>query len=291
MAYDIPMCMRAYAKINLTLDILNKRSDGYHDIRTIMQTIELHDIVGIQLDDSERVHIYCDNPNVPCDTRNIVYQVAKKMINMAKVYKGCQIHIKKNIPMQAGLGGGSADAAVVIMMLDKLLEFNMPEEQLLKYAAQFGADVPYLIYRGTALCEGIGDEIVRMPQIKSHYVVIAKPNFGISTAEAYKQFDESGGYSHNHSARFVHDFLNRRPFYDSIGNDFFRASTDARLWNVYNALLGEGAEAVSMTGSGSAFFGLYRDGKKAELAYSMLKSTHPDYEMFLTKTYDCPPFL
>ena len=285
------LSMRAYAKINLTLDILDKRIDGYHNISSIMQTVRLHDVVTVKLDDSERVHITCDNPDVPCDSSNLVYQVAKKMINRAKVYKGCQIHIQKNIPMQAGLGGGSSDAAVVAMMLDKLLEFYMPDSHLIEYSAQFGADVPFLITRGTALCEGIGEEVYRMPRIPHLHVIIIKPDFGISTPEAFKRFDELGGYTHNHSGAFLYDFLNGRPFYGSVGNDLFRAFDDDRLWRLHAALIGEGAIVASMSGSGSAMFGLFDDPEKAEFAHILLQSDFPNYQIFLTETYDCPPYL
>ena len=184
------MKIKAYAKINISLDVVGKREDGYHLLEMIMQTIDLYDIVEVKKV-KNGIQLECDKYYVPTDERNIAYKAAMIFKEHFGIDEGVYINIKKNIPVSAGLAGGSTDGAAVLKLMNKIFNINASDEELRKMAVKLGADVPYCINGGTALCEGIGEQITQLKPFKDKILVLIKPPFGVSTKNVYKEFDLS----------------------------------------------------------------------------------------------------
>ena len=184
------MKIKAYAKINIALDVVGKRDDGYHLLRMIMQTIDLYDIIKIEKINSG-IKLRCNKPYVPTDERNLAYKAANLFKETYSINDGVDIELIKNIPVSAGLAGGSTDAAGVLKLMNKLFDINADDNELKDLGLKLGADVPYCINGGTALCEGIGEQITQLKQFKNKILVLIKPPFGVSTKQVYKSFDLS----------------------------------------------------------------------------------------------------
>lgn len=177
--------IEAYAKINLSLDVLRRREDGYHEVRMIMQQIDLKDIIQIE-EYSNDVIIETNERMLPTDSTNLVYKAWNILSKRFNINRGAKIKIEKNIPIAAGLAGGSADAAVVLKGLNELWDLNLKEKELMDIGLEIGADVPYCIMGGTALAEGIGEKLTRLKSFKNKLILIAKPSIQVSTAYVYK---------------------------------------------------------------------------------------------------------
>ena len=269
MNYDC-VTLKAYAKINLSLDIIGRRDDGYHELESVMQSVSLCDDVTLTLTSQPTITISCSDKNIPCDERNTAYKAAKLMLNLAAVKCGCEIVINKRIPSQAGLGGGSADAATVIKALNKALELNFDEHELAKIGSQVGADVPFCIYNGTCLCKGIGEDVEVLPNSKKYHVVIVKPNFGISTPEAYKNFDKKSIESARASDKLAEAIKNGEDICNLIANDLEIAAENEEIEAIKAKLIENGALCAQMSGSGSAVFGLFIAKENALTANNQL---------------------
>ena len=176
-----------YSKINLGLDVIRKREDGYHDLRMIMQTLQLRDLIDIDIYPSDKMEIEmtCSADTLPIDESNLCIKAAKLLMEAFHVNKKVVIHLKKNIPIAAGMAGGSADAAAVLEGLNDMLDLGLSKEELMKRGVKLGADIPYCIMKGTALAEGIGDKLTRLHPMVNYPIVIAKPPEGVSTAFVY----------------------------------------------------------------------------------------------------------
>jgi 4-diphosphocytidyl-2-C-methyl-D-erythritol kinase len=180
------LTFNAPAKINLFLELKNKRKDGYHNLETIMQTVDLYDKLTFESTD-KGIFLECNDKTLPTDTSNLVYKAAKAFLDYFKIYKGIKIYLKKMIPMRAGLGGGSSDAAATIAALKKLYNVDTNKKELEEIASTLGADVPFFLTGGTALCEGIGDIITPLKSINNLNIVLVNPAFGVNTASVYKK--------------------------------------------------------------------------------------------------------
>lgn len=269
MNYDC-VTLKAYAKINLSLDIIGRRDDGYHELESVMQSVSLCDDVTVYLMNQPTITIFCSDRSIPVDERNTAYKAAKLMLDLAGVKCGCEIIINKRIPSQAGLGGGSADAAAVIKALNKALELNFDDNKLAKIGSQVGADVPFCIYNGTCLCKGVGEDVEVLPALKKHHVVIIKPNFGISTPEAYKNFDKKQTPSARASEKLVEAIKNGEDISKLIANDLEIAAENDEIKAIKAKLIENGALCAQMSGSGSAVFGLFDVKDNALTAYDSL---------------------
>lgn len=259
----------APAKINLMLDVTGKRPDGYHTLLTVMQSISLADTVYITPNGSGRITVECDTDGVPCGSENIAYRAAQAFYSYAqKQCTGLHIKIVKQIPLQAGLGGGSADCAAVLTGLNRLLGTGYSEDTLCEIGVSLGADVPFCIVGGTKICRGIGEIMSPASALEDCFIVIAKGADGISTKEAYRKIDSL-------SVRSAADIS----LYDgtvrsvkSIGGNIFEDVADcADVSAVKEILLQHGAEYTAMSGSGSAVFGLFADKQSAEKCCKALK--------------------
>jgi len=252
----------AFAKINLYLRILSKRADGYHDLDTVFQTISLHDTIEASVVHDSQVVLSCSDRAVPVNENNLIIRAAKALQERFGVKRGARIRLQKRIPMQAGLGGGSADAAMTLMALAKLWELNCTSDELIEIGSPLGADVSFFFYGGTARATGIGEQIEPLNDVEQTFLVIVKPNVNISTADAYRALDERALTSLNSKSILS----TSRPIADSDQIDFANLTNDfeavvfdlqPEIRRAKNALLKAGANQSLLAGSGSAVFGIF----------------------------------
>lgn len=262
----------APAKINLTLQITGKRSDGYHNLRTVMQSISLCDIVTVTKDNTKKdIAVTCTDGNIPCDGRNIAFKAAKAFFEGASIPKtGILINIEKHIPSEAGLGGGSADGAAVFTALNSLFGSPLSEAELCSLSARVGADIPFCIKGGTILCEGIGEILTPLSPLPECCIVIGKGEAGISTKEAYTAADAS---PQNTVRNFETSVFDRgiNEIADACFNAFEAVNKDkmhnrfySEIHRIKETMLSHGALCSVMSGSGSAVFGLFTEMNAAE---------------------------
>jgi 4-diphosphocytidyl-2-C-methyl-D-erythritol kinase len=239
----------AYAKLNLYLDICGLREDGYHLIDTEMQEIDLADMVTVKITEHDDICITCDNPVIPTDNRNIAYRAAEAFLAKSGLGFGVQIHIEKKIPLMAGLGGSSTNAAAVLKALSRLNGNLFDTAALCEIGSALGADVAFAIIGGRARCRGIGEMITPLPALPKQYYVIAQPDFYCNTNQAYAAYDKRENFCK-----------------DKYANVFQALYADERVDNLCSVLTESGASTASMTGSGSAVFGVFADSQTAEFA-------------------------
>ena len=180
------MRLRAMAKINLGLDVIRKREDGYHEVRMIMQTIRMYDVLDIRKKQNPGISLSTNLPYVPSDERNLVYKAAKLLMDEFDIKEGLSMRLSKSIPVAAGMAGGSSDAAAAFVGVNRLFRLGLSQEELMERAVRIGADVPYCIMRGTALAEGIGEKLTPLSAMPEGYVLIGKPGINVSTKTAYE---------------------------------------------------------------------------------------------------------
>lgn len=276
----------AYAKLNLTLDVLDKRPDGYHDIKTIMQTVSIRDDIEIDIGTGKDWSLSCNVEGVPEDDRNLAWKAAKLYCEtMHKEPDGISIRILKRIPMGAGMAGGSADAAAVLRALNDHYGNPLSILALAELGAQVGSDVPFCVVGGTAMCEGRGEKLRKLPNMPDCFMVVCKPEFSISTPDLYKKIDESViGKRPNHqameSAILAGDLggvaENLYNVFDPIvTKDHLELNYIKSIFNSY------GSVGQQMTGSGSAVFAIVDQFEHAAVICNMLKDNYP--QVFICK--------
>lgn len=255
----------APAKINLTLHITGKRDDGFHTLKSVMQSISLYDIVNVNLNSSGRINITCTDENIPCDKRNIAYKAAQAFFDTVDLIdQGADIHIEKHIPSEAGLGGGSADGAAVLVALNALCGSNLSDDELCSIGVKVGADIPFCIKGGTKLCEGIGEIISDAPPFPTCYLVLGKGNQGISTKEAFGKIDslsDLSGFDFNIDAFDNGDVAKSA---EICSNIFERVSDVREIKEIKEKIINNGGLNAVMSGSGSAVYGIFTDIDLAE---------------------------
>ncbi len=262
------MTVASPAKLNLFLDITGKRNDGYHLINTVMQTVSLYDDITVSLDESgSEISVSCTDENIPCTNENTAYIAAEKFFEYTGIPKmEVAIKIKKRIPYGAGMAGGSTDAAAVIFALNKMLEAGLGMDEMAEIGELVGADVPFCIYGGTMNATGIGTILSPLPDMPDCTIVAVKPDFGISTREAYEKSDLIG-YDSIKSPEAVIDAIcsgNVREIAGNMYNKFEEVSDIAEIRDIKNVMKECGAYGAVMTGSGSVVFGIFDDENKAE---------------------------
>lgn len=262
------MKLKANAKINLFLDVLNKRKDGYHNIKTIFQEISLSDELLIRETGETRgtggIKIFCDNPQIPTDKRNLVYKASDLIKKQFGIKNGIEIKIKKNIPVGAGLGGGSSDAAAVLRGLNKLWNLKLTKNQLVKIGKQIGADVPFFLYGGRCLGKCLGDKLTPLKIGKTRWYVIVKPPFEISTKFAYSHLTE---LKKTGKIKLLCNFtLNPEQEFQGLKNRLEDVVIPLypEIKKIKEKILDYGAEFSLMSGSGSCVFGIVRNRKLGE---------------------------
>lgn len=251
--------VKAPAKINLTLDVLSKRPDGYHEIEMIMTTVDLADRVGLELRKDKEIVIYSTNNFVPDDQRNLAYQAAKLLQDTYEIDEGVSITIDKQIPIAAGLAGGSSDAAATLKGLNELWNLQLSVDRLAELGAEIGSDVPYCVYGGTAIARGRGEKIEHIDAPPNCWVVLAKPAIGVSTAAVYGGL-KLDGLVHPSTANMVHAITegDYEKMCSSIGNvlESVTLKLHPEVQSIKDQMNRFGADAVLMSGSGPTVFGL-----------------------------------
>ena len=257
----------APAKINLFLQILGKRPDGYHEIHSLMQTINLYDTLRVTTAESG-ISLTCDDPTLPSGPSNLAWRAARLLLDRSKLDSGVSIDLQKRIPTGAGLGGGSSDAAAVMKAINELHDLGISSQQMMEWGAELGSDIPFFFSSGTALASGRGEKIESIDTFMGYFVLLIIPNFPISTKDAYQglrlyltNFSRRGDIDIKASGAIFFKTLYR------IGNDFQQQAVTIHpeLESCMKVLYRGGAGYVALSGSGSAFFGLFEQQPDPEL--------------------------
>ncbi len=271
----------AYAKLNLTLDVLGKREDGFHDLRSVMQTVSVRDDIEIDVGTGKPWCLKCDKEGIPCDETNLAWKAAKVFCQaLHKDPDGLEIRITKRIPSQAGMGGGSADAAAVLRALNEYYGSPLSVGALAELGGQVGSDVPFCVVGGTCMCEGRGELLRKLPDMPDCIFVVCKPDFSVSTPELYQKIDQvaiaqrpdqlavESGLLAGDLEKVAHNLCN--VFDPIVTQDHLELNYIKSLFHQY------GAVGYQMTGSGSAVFAVVSEFEIAAVICNMLKSTYPD---------------
>ena len=283
------MRLRAMAKINLGLDIIGKREDGYHEVRMIMQTIRMYDVLEIRKKSSPGIFLSTNLPYIPCDERNLVYKAAKILIDEFHVEEGLSMKLTKSVPVAAGMAGGSSDAAAAFVGVNRLFHLGLSQEELMKRAVQVGADVPYCVMRGTALAEGIGEKLTRLPDLPGCYILIGKPGINVSTRTAYENLDLNEIRRRPDIDGMIRDIKNK-DLYSMTGKmeNVFEPGIMAKypvIREIRDLMEKQGALKAMMSGSGPTVFGIFDDAGKMQNAARALKKSGLAKTVFATRTY------
>lgn len=266
------MKIAAHAKVNLALDVCGRRPDGYHEVRMVMQETSLCDTLTIERA-AYGVTLTCSDAALPCDENNLAYRAAALFLVRAGLGGGVTVHLEKCIPSQAGLGGGSADAAAVLKGMNALFATHIPTDTLMQWGLELGADVPFCILGGTALAEGIGEKLTPLPGLARTFLVIVKPDGGISTPAAYSAVDAMQPAPHADVDAVIAALDNPTRIAACMQNAFEAVVVPQMpvIGEIKRRLLALGADGAMMTGTGSAVFGLFSDEKTAQRAYDALR--------------------
>ena len=280
------MKIKAYAKVNISLDIIGKReSDGYHLLRMIMQNIDLYDEIGIKKQD-EGITLRCNKSYVPTDSRNLAYKAAILFKEKYDIKEGVDINIIKNIPVSAGLAGGSTDGAAVLKIMNKIFNVNASEEELMELGLSLGADIPYCIKGGTALCEGIGEKVTSLKPFKDKIIVLVKPGFGVSTKEVYKAFDIEKVRVHPKTESLICAMENDDLNYVANNMKNLLENVTLRKHKILISIKEEmnrlGSIGTMMSGSGPTVFAFFDDMLKAQKCFE--KMSEKFKEVYITRT-------
>ncbi len=268
----------SFAKINWKLSILGRRADGFHELRTIFQTITLHDDLTLAERADARLQLTCDVPEIPVDERNLIIRAAAALKERYSLCdKGASIHLEKRIPSEGGLGGGSSNAAVALLGLSSLWNLNVSKDELCALGARLGADVPFFFTGGTALGTGLGDHITPLPEVHAEHLLIVTPDAKVATAEAYHALNAPALTKPESDtilaiSRADEHFADSFP--DALHNDFERVIFNLKpeVERAQSALVLCGARRALMTGSGSSIFGIFENQEARERAAARLKA-------------------
>lgn len=266
---------KAMAKVNLGLDVLRRRQDGYHEVRMIMQSVDLYDVLTFEKTEAAGIVIRTNKKNIPTDQRNLIYKAADLLMQKYSITDGLRVTLEKRIPMAAGMAGGSTDAAAVFVAMNELFSLHMTQESMCELAVTIGADVPYCIVGGTVLAEGIGEKLTKLADAPACTLLIAKPSVGVSTKYVYENLHA--------------DKLRQHPDIDGMLTAICEDDLDGvakRLGNVLETvtvkaypvieklkswMIEHGAVNALMSGSGPTVFGIYKEAQEAQRACEQLR--------------------
>lgn len=278
--------MEGRAKINLTLDILGTREDGFHEVAMVMQAVGLSDELTLEKREAPGVGLSIDVPWLRADEKNLAYRAAKLMQEEYHLPGGVEIHLTKRIPMAAGLAGGSADAAAVLRGMDELYELGAGDEKLCELGARLGSDIPFTLMGGTMLATGRGEVLRRLPDFPETFVVLAKPHVSVSTAWAYGAYDAHPAAEHPDNDAMIHAIeAGDRTKAASFLCNVLESATIKRyevISKLKEMMKEAGAMASLMSGSGPTVFGLAETQEQAENIAAAVRL--PDVDVFITKT-------
>ena len=282
--------VKALAKINLGLDVIQKREDGYHEVCMVMQTIHLFDRLEIAKNVSGEITMQTNLSFLPTNENNLVYKAAALLKNEFGIKDGVHVNLHKHIPVAAGMAGGSTDAAAVLYGMNKIFDLGLTKEQLMERGVKIGADVPYCIMRGTALAEGIGEKLTALPPMVKCPVLIAKPQISVSTKFVYENLKLDGNIVHPDMKQLVADIKRKDlpGIAADMGNVLETVTIPAYpvISEIKEHMLEHGALNTMMSGSGPTVFGLFDKEETAEVAYEAMKASGLAKQVYLTSIYN-----
>lgn len=284
--------LKARAKINLTLNVTGKREDGYHFIESIMQTVELYDGVQMQVIESDEIRIQSNMPWLPTDARNLAYRAAALMKETFEIKKGVLIELNKRIPVAAGLAGGSADCAAVLVGMDRLFGLHLSKDELSELAFRLGSDIPYCVSGGTVLAEGIGEILTPIhPPCPPCFVVLAKLPVSVSTQAVYQGLRLGDGETlHQPDTEGMKMAMAKGDIKwmgQCLGNVLESVTIPMypKIAQLKEEMIDQGATGALMSGSGPTVFGLFEELERAKTAASSVRKKFGLREVFVTKIY------
>lgn len=282
--------LKALAKINLGLDVVRRREDGYHEVRMIMQTIHLFDRVNIEKTSEPGIKIKTNLSYLPVNENNLIYKAGRLLMDEFDITEGVSVDLDKRIPVAAGMAGGSTDAAAMLYGMNKMFGLGLSMQELKDRGVKIGADVPYCLMRGTALAEGIGEKLKSLPPMIKCPVLIAKPQISVSTKFVYENLKLDGKAEHPDIDQLIKDIKAKdlQGVCDHMGNilETVTIPNYPIIAEIKKNMLENGAAGAMMSGSGPTVFGLFDDAEKAKQAYKAMKKSGLSRQTYLTDIYN-----
>lgn len=287
--------LKAYGKINLGLDVLRRRENGYHDVRMIMQTVGIFDQIDLIRSEQPGIQLETNLHYLPTNENNLAYQAAKLLMDEFQIKEGMTIKLKKYIPIAAGMAGGSSNAAAVLFGVNKMFQLGLSMQDLMERGVKIGADVPYCIMRGTALSEGIGEILTPLPAVPQCHVLIAKPAVSVSTKFVYENLNANSLRPEQHpDIDAIIEGINEQDIHkiaDNLGNVLETVTIKEHpvIQEIKDQMIADGAIGSLMSGSGPTVFGLFTDPQVAQNAYENLRfgsASHLAKQVYLTNFYN-----
>jgi 4-diphosphocytidyl-2-C-methyl-D-erythritol kinase len=281
--------LKAYAKINLGLDVVRKREDGYHEVRMIMQTINLYDKLTMNKINDSLIKVKTNLHYLPTDENNLVYKAAALIRNEFSITQGIYINLEKKIPVAAGMAGGSSDAAATLIGMNYLFDLKLTKQELMNMALKLGADVPYCVLKGTALSEGIGEILTPLPEFPECHILIVKPPINVSTKYVYENLHLDSDTIHP-DINGILKSIEQKDLYGAVklfGN-VLETVTEKEypvIRDIKEKILDFGAIGTLMSGSGPTVFGIFDNVKTAEKAFYQFKVGDMGKQVYLTELY------
>lgn len=284
------MKLKALAKINLGLDVLRRRDDGYHEVRMIMQTLKMYDKITIRKEKEPGIQLKSNLFYVPEDEGNLAYRAARLLMDEFQIEEGVFIDLQKFIPVAAGMAGGSSDAAAVLYGINRLFGLKLTKRQLMERGVKIGADVPYCIMRGTVLAEGIGEELTPLPPMPPCRVLVAKPQVSVSTKNVYMNLDLAGVIKHPQIDAQLEGIRegDLHKIASHMGNVLETVTIPLHpvIAQIREEMMRLGALNAMMSGSGPTVFGLFEEEDLAERAYREMREGNLAKQVYLTGIYN-----
>ena len=282
--------IKALAKINLGLDVVRRREDGYHEVRMIMQTIHLYDRLDIEKTTDEGIAITSNLSYVPTNENNLVYKAGKLLMDEFGIKDGVKIHLQKRIPVAAGMAGGSSDAAAMLYGMNQIFDLGLSRKDLMERGVKIGADVPYCLMRGTALAEGIGEKLTSLPPMVKCPVLIAKPAISVSTKFVYQNLKLDENTIHPDIDQLVADIKEKdlHAIAGHMGNVLESVTIPEYpvIAQIKEQMMKSGAINSMMSGSGPTVFGLFEDEETARKAYDDMVKSGLAKQIYITSIYN-----
>ena len=282
--------LKALAKINLGLDVLGRRENGYHDVRMILQSIYLYDNVTIEKQEEPGIKLVTNLHYLPIDEKNIAYKAAKMLMDEFQISCGVKIVLDKHIPVAAGMAGGSSNAAAVLVGMNRLFGLNLSQQDLMDRGVKLGADVPYCVMRGTVLAEGIGEILTPLDPMPKCYVLIAKPAIGVSTKVVYEKLDSKEIENHPDIDSILDGLKeqNLEKIAASMGNVLESVTIDDYpiIDDIKQVMMEAGALNAMMSGSGPTVFGIFADKKTAKEAQKKMRNSNLTKQIYLVNVHN-----
>lgn len=282
--------LKALGKINLGLDVLGRRDNGYHDVRMVMQTVYLYDQIKIERTKEPGIQLSTNLFYLPVNENNLAYQAANLLMEEFQISEGVKITLDKHIPVAAGMAGGSSNAATVLFGINQMFSLGLSQKELMERGVTLGADVPYCIMRGTVLAEGIGEILTPLPDMPKCYILIAKPPISVSTKMVYEKLDAHEIQEHPDIDGILHGLENQdlQQIASCMGNVLEKVTIEeySVIEEIKSVMKDNGALNAMMSGSGPTVFGIYDDKQRAKNAASKIKELQLAKQVYVTNIHN-----